>query len=244
MLSILIPAYNEARTIEPVLQRVLALQMRVPFEVIVVDDGSKDGTSDAVRRIAAIDARVRPVRLEPNGGKGAAIRHAASLALGDVLVMQDADLELDPGELPKLLEPILAGQADVVYGSRFLGRRFEWSMSDLANWFLTALTNVLFLSRLTDMETAYKMMKTSIYRDLKLGGRRFEIEPELTAKLIRCGHRIHEVPIGYVRRTVSDGKKIGWRDGVSAIHMLVRCRVMRASSLRQAPVGPRQSLAS
>jgi glycosyltransferase involved in cell wall biosynthesis len=232
VLSIVIPAYNEARTIGTVLGRVLALDLPTPYEVIVVDDGSRDETFEVVGRVAEGDTRVRPVRLAANAGKGSAIRHGASLARGDVLVVQDADLEVDPAEIPKLLAPILDGRADVVFGSRFLGQPFEWSVGYLANFALTQLTNVLFLARLTDMETAHKMMKTAVFRGLRLEGQRFEIEPELTAKLLRCGHRIHEVPIGYVRRNRKEGKKIGWRDGLSAMATLARCRVIPMSAVR------------
>jgi glycosyltransferase involved in cell wall biosynthesis len=233
VLSVIVPAYNEARTIEAVLQRVLALQLPTGLEVVVVDDGSRDATAEIVRRVADADPRVRLLRLEKNGGKGSAIRRGAAVARGDVLVVQDGDLEVDPAELPTLLTPILTGQADVVYGSRFLGRPFEWSTGYLANWLLTRITNVLFLARMTDMETAYKMMRTAVFRELHLVGQRFEIEPELTSKLLRAGHRIHEVPIGYVRRSRVEGKKIGWRDGVTAIAMLVRCRLLPMSAVRK-----------
>jgi glycosyltransferase involved in cell wall biosynthesis len=233
VLSIVVPAYNEANTLDRVLRRVLSVALPCDFEVIVVDDGSRDDTYAIAARIAEAEPRVRAVRLEPNGGKGSAIRHGASLARGDVLVVQDADLEVDPLELPRLLAPIAAGRADVVYGSRFLGQPFEWSAGYLGNWALTRLTNVLFLARLTDMETAHKMMRIDVFRGLRLEGQRFEIEPELTAKLLRCGHAILEVPIGYARRSRKEGKKIGWRDGVAAIRTLVRCRFLPMTAIRR-----------
>jgi glycosyltransferase involved in cell wall biosynthesis len=231
-LAVLVPAYNEAGTIGEVLRRIAAVPFPIDLEIVVVDDGSRDDTYAQACAVAEQLPCIRVFRMERNGGKGAAIRRAAAMADGDVFAVQDADLEVNPTELPRLLEPILEGRARVVYGSRFKGRAFQWSIGYLANRALTALTNVLFFARLTDMETAHKMMEAGIFRGLVLTGRRFEIEPEITAKVLRAGHRIVEVSIAYDPRTRAQGKKISWRDGVEAIRMLLRCRFMPLADIR------------
>lgn len=225
LLSIIVPAYNEHRTIGQVLRRIAELQLPIEREVIVVDDGSTDATLRVAQEEADRFPFIRVVQMERNGGKGAAIRHGATLAKGDILVIQDADLEVDPGEYVQMLVPMLEAGADVVYGSRFLGRPWRWQLGYLANRFLTGMTNVLFGGRLTDMETSHKMMRTAVFRKLVLSGDRFEIEPEITAKILRAGHRIQEVAIAYEPRTHAEGKKIGWRDGVVAVRTLVKCRL-------------------
>ena len=225
-LAVLVPAYNEARTIGEVLRRIAAVPFPIDFEIIVVDDGSKDATYAEARAVADHLPAIRVFQMARNGGKGAAIRHAAAMATGDILAVQDADLEVNPAELPALLTPILDGRTRVVYGSRFKGRPFQWTIGYLANRGLTALTNLLFMGGLTDMETAHKMMEADIFRRLVLTGRRFEIEPEVTAKLLRAGHTILEIPIEYDPRTREHGKKISWRDGVEAVRMLLRCRFL------------------
>jgi glycosyltransferase involved in cell wall biosynthesis len=207
-----------------VLRRIAAVPFPIDIEIVVVDDGSSDATYAEASRLGEQIPALRVFRMERNGGKGAAIRHAAAQATGDIFAVQDADLEVDPSELPRLLVPILAGDARVVYGSRFAGRPFQWNIGYLGNRALTALTNVLFFARLTDMETAHKVMDASIFRRLDLTGRRFEIEPEITAKVLRAGHAIVEVPIAYDPRTRAQGKKISWRDGIEAIRMLIACR--------------------
>lgn len=234
-LAVLVPAFNEARTIGEVLRRIAAVPFPIDFEIIVVDDGSKDRTFEEATAVAAELPRVRVFQMERNGGKGAAIRYAASQATGDILAVQDADLEVNPSELPGLLEPILAGRARVVYGSRFVGRPFQWTVGHAANRGLTMLTNLLFGSRLTDMETSHKMMESDIFRRLVLTGRRFEIEPEITAKLLRAGYQIVEVPIGYDPRTREQGKKLRWRDGVDAVRMLLRCRLAALGKIVSGP---------
>jgi glycosyltransferase involved in cell wall biosynthesis len=227
-LSIIIPVYNEEQTIQEVLERVAAVDLGgVELEIVIANDGSTDGT----RR--AIDERRLPPNLPVqvfhspiNLGKGAAVRMGLAFASGDVLLIQDADLELDPAEYTRLLEPITAGRADVVYGSRFLAPTSTVPMkARTANRFLTLLTNLLFGGRLTDMETAYKVMTRGALAGIRLRCVGFDIEPELTARLLRAGRRIVEVPISYNPRRIDEGKKMRWIDGVDAIYTLVKCRL-------------------
>ena len=229
-LSVIIPVYNEEQTIDEVIARVSAVDLpQVEKEIVIANDGSTDGT----RRI--IDARQWPtgapvhVYHSPiNLGKGAAVRIGLTFATGDVLLVQDADLELDPSEYGRLLEPLTSGRADVVYGSRFLGqnRRIP-GRTRAANRLLTWLTNVLYGGKLTDMETAYKVMKREALQGIRLRTVGFDIEPELTAKLLLAGRRIVEVPISYNPRTQEEGKKMRWIDGVDAIYTLLKCRFAR-----------------
>jgi glycosyltransferase involved in cell wall biosynthesis len=220
-LSVLIPAYNEEMTIRAILDRVL----EVPgvHEVIVVDDCSTDGTA---MELSGLDRpNLRVFRHPENCGKGAAIRTAIEAVTGDVVVIQDADLEYDPGEFPRLLQPIAEGRADVVYGSRFLGRPRKMTFVQwLGNRFLTLTTNLLYGATLTDMETCYKMIPTDIARSLDLRCRRYDVEPEITAKLLRAGRRILEVPISYDGRDEQAGKKIRWTDGFPAVAALLQNR--------------------
>jgi glycosyltransferase involved in cell wall biosynthesis len=229
-LSVIIPVYNEEQTIDEVIARVTAVELpEIEKEIVIANDGSTDGT----RRI--IDARQWPsgapvhVYHSPiNLGKGAAVRIGLAFATGDVLLVQDADLELDPSEYGRLLEPLTSGRADVVYGSRFLGqnRRIP-GRTRAANRFLTILTNVLYGSTLTDMETAYKVMRRDALSGIRLRTVGFDIEPELTAKLLLAGRRIVEVPISYNPRSRNEGKKMRWIDGVDAIYTLLKCRFTR-----------------
>lgn len=221
-LSVIIPAYNEKETIRDVLKRVLSLP--IPLEVVVVDDGSVDGTREILSSIK--DERVKVIFHEKNMGKGGAVRTGIKEATGDIIVIQDADLEYDPIELPKVIKPILMGVSEVVYGSRFLGKGEFLKESYFANRLLTFITNVLFGRKITDMETCYKAMKTEIMKGLNIKANRFDMEPEITGKLLKKGYKIKEVPIRYVGREKSEGKKIGWRDGLEAIWTLFKVRLM------------------
>ena len=216
-LSVVIPVYNEVGTVESLLRRVRQMPIR-HLEVIVVDDASSDGTRDLLPGLEGglID---RLVLHDRNRGKGAALRTGFAEATGDVVVVQDADLEYDPLEIPMLLKPILVGKADAVYGSRFLGgpHRVLFFWHSVGNRFLTLLSNMFTDVNLTDMETCYKMVRRELLDTLPLSADRFGIEPELTARLAQAGARIYELPISYDGRSYAEGKKIGWKDGVSAL---------------------------
>jgi glycosyltransferase involved in cell wall biosynthesis len=221
-LSVLIPVYNERATIDRILEAVHAVP--IPKEVVCVDDASTDGTGD---RLAALHAAGRIdvlVRHDRNRGKGAAIRTALAASTGDVVIVQDADLEYDPADWPGLLAPIAAGKADAVFGSRFLGgpHRVLYFWHSVGNWVLTLLSNMLTNVNLTDMETCYKAIRGDLARSLPLTSDRFGFEPEVTARLVQAKARIYEVPISYSGRTYAEGKKIGWRDGVAAIWHILR----------------------
>jgi glycosyltransferase involved in cell wall biosynthesis len=226
-LSVLMPVYNERATIVNILERVRAVDL--PKEILVVDDGSTDGTREILR--GEIDGKLPDVGVfyhERNRGKGAAVRTAIAAATGTVSLIQDADLEYDPWEYYQLLEPILDGRADVVYGSRFIGggpHRVHLFWHCLGNRLLTTLSNMLTNLNLTDMETCYKVVRTDLLQSLPLRANRFDLEPELTALLASARARIYEVPISYSGRDYSEGKKIGWRDGVQAVHCIIRCRL-------------------
>jgi glycosyltransferase involved in cell wall biosynthesis len=220
-LSVVVPAFNEAAAIRSILERVRAVP--VVSEIVVVDDRSTDGTREQLAALGWPGLTV--LRHDVNQGKGAAIRTGLNAVTGDVVVIQDADLEYDPNELPRLIEPIRQGRAKVVYGSRFLGRPRRMTFVQwVGNRGLTFLTNLLYGAALTDMETCYKMMPTEVARSLNLQARRFDVEPEITAKLLRAGYRILEVPISYEGRDEDAGKKIRWTDGVPALNMLLRTR--------------------
>jgi glycosyltransferase involved in cell wall biosynthesis len=222
LLSVVMPAYNEQDTIEEMIRRVLAVPIRT--ELIVVDDGSKDRTREILGRLEK-ELPIKVILQPKNGGKGSALRRGFQEVTGDLMIIQDADLEYSPEEFPELIELIVEGRADVVYGSRFLGRHRAFMFSHyMGNRLLTLVTNVLYDTMLSDMETCYKVMRAEVLRGMVLRSRRFEIEPELTAKIFKRGYRVCEMPITYYGRSYHEGKKITWRDGASALWTLIRYR--------------------
>jgi len=221
-LSVVIPVYNEADTIEQVVERVLATDLKK--EVIVIDDGSTDGTNDHLARLAAAET-IKVIVHDHNQGKGAALRTGFAAATGDIVIIQDADFEYDPREYAKLIEPIVDGRADAVYGSRFSGgqsHRVLYFWHALGNKLLTLLSNMTTNLNLTDMEVGYKVFRREVIRQIQIKENRFGVEPEITAKLARLGCRIFEVGVSYAGRTYDEGKKVGWRDGLRAIWCIFR----------------------
>jgi glycosyltransferase involved in cell wall biosynthesis len=226
-LSVVMPVYDEVRTVAESARRVRAVLPDV--ELICVDDASADGSEGILRALEAEGVVDRVLRHPRNRGKGAAVRTGIGAATGDVIVVQDADLEYDPAELAHLLAPIAAGRADAVFGSRFLGgpHRVLYFWHSVGNGALTLLSNMLTDLNLTDMETCYKMVRADLMKSLDLRSERFGIEPELTARLAQARARIYEVPISYHGRTYAEGKKIGWRDGVAAVWHILRANLRR-----------------
>ena len=223
-LSIIIPSFNEAATLAQAIKRVKQVKLsNIIKEIIVVDDGSTDGTRKNLTKITGITKIILP----KNQGKGAAIRHGLTKAAGDYVLIQDADLEYDPEDIPALLEPILTGKARVVYGSRFIGphkNMLFWHM--VGNKLLSLVTNFLFNTTISDMEVGYKLIPIKLLKSLKLESDRFGFEPEVTAKILKTGVRIYEVPISYAGREFSEGKKITWKDGVESFYLLWKYRLV------------------
>jgi glycosyltransferase involved in cell wall biosynthesis len=222
LLSVVMPIYNERHTVEEIIDRVLKVPLRI--ELIAVDDCSTDGSRDLVAGLAA-QRGFKHILQEKNRGKGAAVRRGIVEATGDVIVVQDADLEYSPEEYPDLLDLIVKGKADAVYGSRFIGRHRCFLFTHyLANLFLNLVTNVLYNTTMTDMETCLKAIRSDLLKSMPLRSERFGIEPEITAKLFKRGARVYEVPITYEGRDYSEGKKITWKDGFPALWTLVKYR--------------------
>jgi len=220
-LSVVIPVYNELGTIKEIVSRVQAVDLEK--EIIIVDDGSTDGTRELLQEITLSHENIKVLYHDLNQGKGAALRTGFEGATGDIIIIQDADLEYDPREYPVLLEPILDGRADIVYGSRFLGgpHRVLFFWHYLGNKFLTLLSNALTNLNLSDMETCYKVFRREVLSGIELKSNRFGFEPEFTAKVAKKGVRIYETPISYSGRTYAEGKKIGWKDGLKAIVAII-----------------------
>jgi glycosyltransferase involved in cell wall biosynthesis len=239
MISLVIPVYNEKASLEELLRRVVAVDM--PKELVVVDDFSTDGSREVLSRLAerglpglegahpANENRLQVLFQERNQGKGAALRRGFAAATGDVVVVQDADLEYDPREIPRLVAPILDGHADVVFGSRFIGetRRVLYYWHAVVNWGLTTLSNMTSGLNLTDMETCYKAFRRELIQSIRIEEDRFGFEPEITAKVARAGARVYEVPISYHGRTYEEGKKIGWKDGFRAVYAIAKYSLKR-----------------
>jgi glycosyltransferase involved in cell wall biosynthesis len=223
LLSVLVPVYNERNTVGEIIRRMRQVELPLDLEIVVIDDGSQDGTDKVLSAVE--DSTVRVVRHAANRGKGAAVRTGLEVARGDLILVQDADLEYDPQDWPRLLAPILAGKTQVVFGSRYIGEReatsfFRW-MGDRA---LSLAASLLYNTAISDVETCYKLVDRKVLESLDLRSERFDVEPEITAKLIRHGHRIYEVPISYASRRPNEGRKFDWRDGMIAFWTLVRCR--------------------
>jgi glycosyltransferase involved in cell wall biosynthesis len=225
-LSVIVPVFNERATVAEVIRRMRAVELPLVLQIIAVDDGSSDGSDKVLNALE--DSTVRVIHHKVNQGKGAAIRTGLAEAHGDLVMVQDADLEYDPEDWPRLLDPILRGKSRVVYGSRFTGERknmlpLHW----MGNRLLSLVTNVLYSSTLSDMETCYKLFDAQVLEGLTIVSDNFEFEPEITAKVLRRGYRIYEVPISYAGREMSEGKKITWRDGFGAMKALVKFRFTR-----------------
>lgn len=237
LLSIIMPCYNEEKTIREILEQVRAVNLEK--EIVIVDDHSSDRTPQILAEIAANEPGLHVIRQPQNRGKGEAIRTGLKAARGDIVIIQDADLEYDPNDYYELVRPIVMGKVDVVFGSRFMGRHtgmYFWNA--VGNKGLTFLTNLFYNSWISDMETCYKAMRTDVMRSLDLRSNDFRIEPEMAAKVLRLGYRIYEVPISYVGRTYEEGKKIKKIDGLKALLTLVQCIGWRGRAPKLQPIEP------
>jgi glycosyltransferase involved in cell wall biosynthesis len=244
-LSVLMPVYNESRTLRTIVAQVLAAPVDLDIELVAVDDASSDDSWEILGELAASDSRMKVFRHPVNRGKGAAIRTAIAEMTGDIAIVQDSDLEYDPREYPKVLKPLLEGRADAVFGSRFAAseeRRVLFFWHSLGNRLLTLLANMANDLNLTDMETCYKAVRADVLRPLRLTSDRFGLEPEITARLAASGASIYEVPISYHGRTYAEGKNIGWRDGVQAIWLIFKFRFLDTQATEQVAYETRQSL--
>ena len=240
LLSVLVPCYNEEKTIREILEQVRAVNL--DKEIIVVDDHSKDRSPQILAEMAANDPRLKVIIQPSNRGKGEAIRTALAAASGEIVIIQDADLEYDPNDYYELVKPIVSGKVDVVFGARFLGRHtgmYFWNA--VGNKLLTFMTNFLYNCWLSDMETCYKVMRRDILRSLQLESNDFRIEPEIAAKVLRLGYRVYEVPISYNGRTYEDGKKIRKRDGLTALWTLLQLVRWQGEVPRLAPIEPTEA---
>jgi glycosyltransferase involved in cell wall biosynthesis len=225
-LSVIVPVFDERNTVVEIVRRMRQVDLPLDLEIVVVDDGSTDGTREVLRQLG--DSTVRVLLHDGNRGKGAAVRSGIEVASGDYILIQDADLEYDPEDWPKLIAPVERGRARVVYGSRFTGeRRNMLFLHWVGNRFLSLVTNVLYNTTLSDMETCYKLFDRTLLDGITIRASRFEFEPEVTAKILRRGIRIYEVPISYTGREFDEGKKITWRDGFAALYALVKFRFVR-----------------
>ncbi len=229
-LSVIMPVFNEAATIEEAVRRVRTAELPdgiAGLQLVVVDDGSDDGSSDVLAGLEGKDD-ITVLRHARNRGKGAAVRSGLEQVTGDIILIQDSDLEYDPRDYPSLLEPILEGRSKVVYGSRFLGGPHKAMLfwHSLGNRFLTLVTNILYDSTMTDMESGYKVFSADVLQGIRLRANRFDFEPEITAKVLKRGHRIFEVPITFAGREYEEGKKVSWRDGIPALWTLIKYRLV------------------
>lgn len=222
--SIIVPVYNEEKTILKILDKLKRLDLKMKKEIIIIDDGSKDNSKriikDYVKKTKSRDTSFKLISKQ-NGGKGSALRKGYEVATGDIITIQDADLEYDPNDFKKLIKPIIEGREKVIYGSRFLKKHNpKYKIYFLGNKFLTLLTKILYNARITDMETCYKVFRKDVIKNIKLKANHFDIEPEVTAKILKTGTRIKEISISYSPRSVEEGKKINWKDGLQAIFTL------------------------
>src|SRR3989344_9075818 len=231
-LSIIVPVYNEEKTITKILDKLLKLNLKMKKEIIIVDDGSRDNSKKIIEGYLKNKKANKKIeykfKIKENGGKGSAIKEGIRLATGDIITIQDADLEYNPKDYKILIKPIIEGKEEVVYGSRFLTKHNpKYIIYFWGNKFLTLLTKILYNSKVTDMETCYKVFRSDVIKNINLKANHFDIEPEVTAKILKTKPRIREIPISYNPRTIEEGKKINWKDGVKAIWTLIYWRFKR-----------------